>query len=259
MQPPNGGTWQGYSLGVIATLLVILLAALGIRKRSYKSRLGTVQGWTSAHIYLGLGVVVVSTLHSAGQLNVNIHSLAYLLLLFVVFSGVFGLYVYTRYPLLLANNNAGKTREQLFAELSQINDKAKDYAAQCEVGVTNAVEMAINRSAIGGGFLAQLFAIDGSKVILPDQANARLQSNNNQQLIIDTIAAKIPKTKKAGHAALLQQLLSLLCRRQAILKQLRRDIQLKAWLQLWLFVHIPATVALLLALTVHIISVFFFW
>jgi len=41
---PNGGTWLGYTLGTIGAVLILWLTALGIRKRSYKSRLGTVQG-----------------------------------------------------------------------------------------------------------------------------------------------------------------------------------------------------------------------
>ena len=61
--PPRGNTWQGYTLGTVAALLVVWLALLGIRKRRYASGLGSVQGWTSAHIYLGLTVIVVATLH----------------------------------------------------------------------------------------------------------------------------------------------------------------------------------------------------
>jgi hypothetical protein len=34
---------------------------------------------------------------------------------------------------------------------------------------------------------------------------------------------------------------------------------LKALLDVWLFVHIPATIALLAALAAHVISVFYYW
>src|SRR5687767_5436918 len=63
LQPPNGGTWQGYVLGTIGALLIVWLTVLGVRKRSYRSTMGTVQGWTSAHVYLGTALLVIATLH----------------------------------------------------------------------------------------------------------------------------------------------------------------------------------------------------
>ncbi|MBT8443615.1 MAG: hypothetical protein KJO13_02645, partial [Gammaproteobacteria bacterium] len=79
-QPPNGGTWQGYVLGTLGALLIVWLAMLGVRKRQYSSTVGTVPGWTSAHVYLGTALLVVATLHSAGQLGWNVHSLSYVLM-----------------------------------------------------------------------------------------------------------------------------------------------------------------------------------
>jgi hypothetical protein len=54
-------------------------------------------------------------------------------------------------------------------------------------------------------------------------------------------------------------LIVLLCRRQAVLRRIRRDIQLQGWLRLWLYIHVPLTFALLAALIVHIMSTFMYW
>ena len=62
LERKNGGTWQGYVLGTVGALLIVWLASLGIRKRAYASSLGSVQGWASAHIYLGTSLLVVATL-----------------------------------------------------------------------------------------------------------------------------------------------------------------------------------------------------
>jgi hypothetical protein len=36
-------------------------------------------------------------------------------------------------------------------------------------------------------------------------------------------------------------------------------MRLKALLEIWLYVHVPATFALLAALAAHIVSVFYYW
>ena len=77
-RPARGDTWQGYTLGTLAALLVLWLTMLGIRKRRYASGLGSVQGWTSAHIYFGLAVVIIATLHCAAEFHWNVHTFAYL-------------------------------------------------------------------------------------------------------------------------------------------------------------------------------------
>ena len=46
---------------------------------------------------------------------------------------------------------------------------------------------------------------------------------------------------------------------QAALAQARRHIRMKTQLELWLYVHVPVTIALLAALLAHIISVFLYW
>ena len=106
--PPNGGTGLGYALGTLGAVLVIWLMAFGIRKRAYASRAGTVQGWLSAHVYLGVSLLVVVTLHAGFQVGWNVHTLAYVLMCTVVASGVFGVFVYLRYPQFLSSNRAAQ-------------------------------------------------------------------------------------------------------------------------------------------------------
>ena len=52
---------------------------------------------------------------------------------------------------------------------------------------------------------------------------------------------------------------TLLTKKEALLAKLRRHLQLKSWLQAWLYVHVPATFALIAALSAHVFSVFFYW
>src|SRR6478736_3963368 len=54
---PYGGSALGYALGTVAALLVLWLLWFGVRKRLYRSTLGSVQGWLSAHVYLGTALL----------------------------------------------------------------------------------------------------------------------------------------------------------------------------------------------------------
>ncbi len=53
--------------------------------------------------------------------------------------------------------------------------------------------------------------------------------------------------------------MKLLRRRKAQLDQIRRQMKLRALLDVWLYIHVPVTIALLAALTAHIVSVFYYW
>ena len=56
-----------------------------------------------------------------------------------------------------------------------------------------------------------------------------------------------------------RRLISLLVRKEELLRRARRDVQFSALMQIWLFVHVPLSFGLLAALTAHIVSVFFYW
>ena len=56
-----------------------------------------------------------------------------------------------------------------------------------------------------------------------------------------------------------QKVIALLGKRRAQLEQIRQHLRLRALLEVWLFIHVPLTIALLGALTAHIVSVFYYW
>lgn len=256
VQPPNGGTWQGYVLGSIGALLIVWLTALGIRKRAYRSTMGSMQGWTSAHVYLGTALLIIATLHAGFQVGWNLHTLAYILMCVVVASGFFGLYSYLNNPELISKNREGGSRAVLFAELFELDKQSRSLAQKCAPEVGTAVASSIERTTLGGGVHAQLFSRDDSFFVRGAGAPVR---NTDQQAVVDFVAERLPRAQKGIEAANLQQLIVLLCRRQAVLRRIRRDIRLRGWLQIWLYFHIPVTFALLFALVVHILSTFVYW
>lgn len=265
--PRNGGSWQGYGLGGLGTLLIVWLAWLGIRKRSFQRNSGSLQAWTSAHVYLGLSLPVVVTLHCAFQFGWNIHTLAYALMAGVIVSGGYGLYSYLRFPRLLVDNRGQQSMDMRLQELALIDQAALDTAGLCDDIVQSSVNSALERTAIGGSFWDQLRARDRSLVIFPAtpiKPNTKpkpstRRANTDQEAIITFLTQRIPDTSKHGEVEQLRDLLKGFGRRAEILRRVRREVSLQLRLKLWLCFHIPLTVALIVALGAHIFSVFFYW
>ncbi len=258
-QPANGGTWQGYTTGTLGALLILWLSFLGVRKRRYRSRIGSVAGWTSAHVYLGTSVIVIGTLHSAGQLGWNIHSIAYVLMCAVVISGFFGIYYYISLPDKSLLNRGGRSRQALFEELHELDIEGRKAAELCSSEIAVSATSAIERTSIGGGVVAQLFRSDHSKMSIQTNGKPAIVKNNDQARILAMIAEHIPDAKRQSEVEPLRNLMSIMGRRQAIIRRIVRDIQLQGLMKVWLYLHIPLTVALLVSLTAHILSTFLYW
>jgi hypothetical protein len=257
-QPANGGTWQGYTLGIFATILILLLTYLGIRKRSYSSRMGTVEGWTSAHVFLGTSLLLIATLHAAFQVGWNVHTLAYVLLIIVILSGFYGLFTYMHYPHVMSKNNSGSSQDKWLQELAQIDDDIKNLSSSCRADIRLLILSAVENTKISGSLFSQLRGKDNSKIKIQSISD-KLLPNKNQQRVISFLATALPNSINRVEASALDKILSKFSRRQRLLKIVKRNLQIKAYLRVWLLFHIPLTIALIAALTVHILVVFIYW
>ena len=272
---PNGGSWLGYTLGGIAATLVVFLAWLGVRKRRYGSSLGTLKGWTSAHVYLGLALVLIATLHSGFQFGLNIHTLAYALMVMVVISGIYGIVVYAKLPQEIARLREGSTRDAWIEELLDLNEEALKLAEPLGPDVHRKVVGSIEKVQIGGGLRRQLYGSQRQKRRSEQFRNALQQRvktlidsappqpfnpSGTQQNTVMFMAGQLgTEDKSAQELQRLQQLLDVISRRNALAVRINRDIALHARLQVWLLLHVPLTFALIAALIAHVVSVFFYW
>ena len=153
---PNGGSWLGYTLGVISAVLVIWLTWFGVRKRQYALNETKLKVWLSAHIYFGLALVIIATLHSGFQIGWNIHSAAYVLMLLTVLSGIFGVYIYARYPTLMTKNRAGLSLEEMMGQISELDQDILQEGQQLPEEINTALLRAVRETKIGGNiFFAQ--------------------------------------------------------------------------------------------------------
>lgn len=240
---PNGGSWYGYTLGTVATLLILWLTLLGLRKRAMTPGRWSLKGWTSAHVYLGLSLIVVATLHTGFQFGWNVHTLAFGLMMLVIASGVWGIVAYAFVPPLLSDNRDELTQPQMRDALRAIDRQLNDAAQPLDHADAAIVARSLGQDAFGGGLWRRL---SGHDPRCPTEAAlAAIRSRGGSG---------------AGDAAdPRERVAALLERKAGMLARLRRHLRLKAMLEIWLYVHVPVTFALIAALAAHIVSVFFYW
>ena len=258
-EPANGGTTLGYILGTVAALLVLLLTWFGVRKRRYRSRAGTVQGWLSAHVYLGLALPLIVLLHAGFQLGFNVHSLAFVLLLLVVCSGLYGVYIYMKYPDRVSANRGGSSRAELFVQLEEIDSRSSRIAASLPAEFTALVQSGIARTQLGDTLWSRIRNRDNSTIALPNQDKGVAVSNAGQEAALDWLADAQSRATDAGAAGRIGELSALLRNKRKLLRQIREDLRLQATMELWLYLHVPLSIGLLVSLFIHIVTVFVYW
>ncbi|WP_336958199.1 hypothetical protein [Sphingobium aquiterrae] len=239
----NGGSWYGYTLGTVGVLLILWLSILGVRKRAMTRGRWSLKAWTSAHVYLGLSLIVIGTLHTGFQLGWNVHTLAWALMMLVILSGLFGITVYAALPAALSNNRDEMTQAQLLDSIRSIDRQLHDAAQPLPHDKAELVRRSLVQDPFGGGIWRRLTGT--YRNCATARAHAALRAHTGSQADLGNDP--------------LEKVDALLERKEAMLARLRRHLKLKALLEVWLYVHVPATFALLAALTAHIVSVFFYW
>lgn len=277
----SGSTWLGYTLGTLGALLIAWLAWLGVRKRQLASGRGSMVAWVSAHVYLGLSLLVIGTLHAGFQLGWNVHSLAYLLMLVVIGSGIYGVIAYSVVP---ARITAGRDQVEFAAlveEFDELNETLLNLADRIDHEIHAVVARSVSRTLIGGSAWQQLsgrYPKPGEHSTLDNLFSARTTQIKEQILTESRLATATSTGAMTGSSATvmfmarnmvsgqaakrgedLQKLIQAMAKRNALRQRINQDITLRSRLQAWLFLHVPVTLALLAALLAHVLAVFLYW
>lgn len=240
----NGGTWVGYGLGGLALLLILWLAWLGVKKRGFSTGAYTIRGWTSAHVYLGLSLIVIATLHTGFEFGWNIHTLAYALMITVILSGAFGIFTYLRYPRVMSENMSGRSVAAFRQEMAELDVRIARLTQRLPDSFAGAARTSLEGTRIGGGFF-QLLSGSSRRC---DSARAR-----------DVARAEAEALSETEQQATATEMVSALSRKAEIAGRLRRDLSYKAVMDVWLWIHVPLTLGLIAALAAHVLIVFFYW
>jgi len=240
---PNGGSWYGYLLGTIGALLILWLTALGLRKRAITRKRWSLKAWTSAHVYLGLSLIVIATLHTGFQFGWNIHTLAYALMMVVILSGIYGIWAYAFLPSALSDNRSEMTAAQMIEAVESIDKQIQISAQPLSDEDSRVVLDSLGEDVFGGGLFRRLSGRPpkGGNVVALRLIRRRVADSEGEEAIA------------------LEQVSVLMQRKAGALNRIRRHVRIRARLEVWLYVHVPLTFALLAALSAHIVSVFFYW
>jgi len=236
---PNGGSWYGYTLGTIGAGLILWLTALGYRKRKMTNDYWSLKAWTSAHVYLGLSLIVIGTWHTGFQLGWNVHTLAWVLMMLVILSGLYGVIAYATLPAALSNNRDEMTQMQMLEAIRAFDRQLHSAAQPLTPDDTAPVLAALDEDPFAGGVVARL--------------SGRYRNCATSAALVTL------STSRSSDAAAREKVIGLLKQKEAALARLRQHLKIRALLEVWLYVHVPLTFALIAALSAHIISVFFYW
>jgi hypothetical protein len=235
---PSGGSWLGYTLGTLAFAAMLWLLWFAVRKRDFASRGAPLRAWLSAHVYLGLALLVVMPLHSAFQFGWNLHTAALALAVLAVLTGVAGLGFYSSTPTRMTLNRPGQKLEGLIEQIGELDARCRTAAASLPDALAEAVLHAIEDTRIGGGGLALL------RGYRPGATDAAIE--------------QIRETPVAGHAERASRVLEMLTVKRRLLERIALDLRFKAMLDLWLMIHVPVAVASVAAVATHVFVVFYY-
>jgi hypothetical protein len=234
----NGGTVVGYAYGTLATIGIVWLMSYGARKRAYHSALGTVQGWLSAHVWIGIGLLLLVPLHAGFSFGCNVHTVAYALMVVTIVSGIWGVLNYSTLASQIQSHRGGVTSAHI---LEQLQSLSADISSLCQgksdVFVSSAQQLDLPFSV---GLLSLL---------------KKREFLHVDQKIAGEALTKIPENER--DEAL--RLFGLIDQKCDLMTALFKEARIKALLRLWLFIHVPVSIGLCIALAIHILSVFFFW
>jgi len=128
-----GGTPLGLAFGSIALGIFIFAALLGVRKKLVLWRIGTVQRWLRAHIWLTLLTIPLVILHSGFRFGGPMTTLLVLLYAIVMVSGIYGLALQHQMPRIMMERLPAETvyeqiphiRAQLHTAAQKMRDSFK--------------------------------------------------------------------------------------------------------------------------------------
>ncbi len=278
---PGGSSPPGLTFGIAGGLLILFEFALWGRKKLRRLRVGRVQTWMAAHIWLGLLTVPLLVLHSGFRWGGPLSALLMVLFLVVIASGVWGLILQQILPKKMLHQVPAET---IYSQIDQMceflhedgqrlvratcgplpgedSDKVEEFEGKETLSVSH---MTVGAVQTVGNVQGKVLVIRVPKVAVPgaeplrnlyrDSIGPYLLHGKKKQPslalaskakgIFDEMRVRLPKDASET----VDMLENLADQR----RQLDRQKKYHFWLHNWLVVHLPLSVALVILMFFHI-------
>ncbi|MDB6151741.1 MAG: hypothetical protein JWL90_194 [Chthoniobacteraceae bacterium] len=259
-----GGTPLGLVFGTIAFLIFLFASALGIRKKKRSWKIGNVQLWLKAHIWLTVLTIPLVLYHCGFHLGGMHSSVLFILYSFVMGSGFFGLALQQFMPRLMKERLA---REVVFEQIPFVRARIFESALELLRDVRAASRSELEKPLLAGAALAHPGAEpQGAVVVLDEDPSIVMLTDFLDRECLPYLrsangkGSQLADQKKATDSFRLLRL-SVTERWQSQVNDMevwcedRRlmDLQLTMhhWLHGWLFIHVPTSFALLIYTAWH--------
>ncbi|HUG90073.1 MAG TPA: hypothetical protein VML55_04515 [Planctomycetaceae bacterium] len=232
---PRGGSWQGLLFGSAGSLLMLFCGLFSWRKRHPRRVwLGSAQAWMRAHIWLGLLSVPLILFHSGFRFGGLADQLLMLVLAAVIVSGIVGLVLQQYLPAAIKTGVAAEAMYQQTAEVCRRLRSAADEELAARCG-----SLFESGASQPGAELLKAFYLEQVRPYLDPVYDRRrpLSSEAQAQAMFEAVRDSIPEPL---HEPL--DRLEAMCTER---RQIHVQERLHRWLQGWLLVHVPLSVALL--------------
>ncbi len=244
---PNGATLVGLIYGIISFVAILLLMYYGMRKRSYTAKHWSLRAWLSFHVYIGTMTLLLVPLHAGFKFGFDIHTLAYVLLVMVVGSGIVGAALYLLLPRRfepfgeeLTYPMGQSTDEELRKIIRQMRalaiDKSQEFADACQTEI----EYGIPKRHVGWG------------LVWRKSATAALVATQ-----IEAFQDYLQHIPEVEHEAF-QNLARLATQKRDLEHRMAAQMRLQNLLEAWLYIHLPVSLVMFIVVIIHILVVFYY-
>lgn len=278
---PSGSSLPGLTFGVVGGLICLFEFLIWPRKKLRSWRIGKVSTWMRAHIWLGLLAVPLLVLHTGFRWGGPFSTTLMVLFLVVIASGVWGLVLQQFLPDKMLKEVPAET---IFSQIDYVSELMASEASQivrsvCNISVdSNDSENYSENGHMVVGAVRNTGAIQGRVVMtaslmesMPDSkplydffnehiygflkngevAKSPLQITSRAHSMFNSLRTKLPPR---AHEVVV--LLEDLCNQR---RQMITQAQIQFWLNNWLWVHLPLSVALIVLMFVHIFVTIKYW
>ena len=227
----------GVAYGIVATVLMVILAAWAVRRRTMRIRsTGRAQTWVQAHVYGGWLFIVLTLMHSGFRAPRG--SLTGWLLfsaIWVSVSGMFGVLLQKWIPRMLTS---GVSIEVLYERVPELVDALRAKAEELVAGASEAIQDFYARNiarALRAPESRLMFFID----ITGGIALRTKQFEYLRRLLTPEDQPKLDQLEKYFRTKL----------------ELDAHYTLQKALRWWLYLHVPVSLLLIVLAGIHIFSV----